>query len=375
VNATDPGIGQRTGGHIDLHERYLRTARTLRASDDPQELLEAVVSGLLDLDLGEDGDRVSLHLTAGTAIDVVAILPATRPRTSSDLARRAVERAELVVREDPGGSVVAAPLVLESRGLGAVVVRRPAGRPLPDTAAVELAAVLLANATSTVRWIGTQRELDAARADFVARVSHELRTPLTIISGFASTLGMQGEDLSEEVRNTMLDRIVTASVRLEHLVEELLTLASAELGHRTPQPTDCVVRDVLDLVVRDQGGADRTDVDCAPDLRVVTDPVLARLVLGPVIENALHHGQRVAVQATRRSEGVRITIRDDGPGVPHELGDRIFGRFVRGDDRRPGLGLGLATASQIGDVIGARVSLEEAEVGACFQVDLPDVTA
>ncbi|WP_052667214.1 sensor histidine kinase [Nitriliruptor alkaliphilus] len=373
MDAADPGgwqvapVDART-----LHDRFVATAHTLPAHRGLDAALAHVVAGLLDLDT-VGGDRVSLHLATGSDIEVVAILPATRPRTTSVTARRAVERGALVSGDDADGSVVAAPLVIDGRGRGALVVHRPAGRPPPDPAAVELAAVLLAGATPTSGWLDAQRELEVARADFVARVSHELRTPLTIISGFASTLGAQGEGLTEDERAAMLDRIVTAAVRLEHLVEELLTLASVELGHRAPEPVACVVRDVLDLVVRDQGGAGCTEVACSPDLRVVTDPTLARLVLGPVVENALHHGDHVAIRAVRVAGAVRITVHDDGPGIPRELGDRIFDRFVRGDDRRPGLGLGLATARQMGRFIGAELTLDDVPVGAQLRVDLPDV--
>lgn len=357
-----------------LHDRFVATAHALRSDLELDAALAHVVDGLLDLDTA-DGDRASLHLATGSGIEVVAVLPGTRPRTTSATARRAVEFGAMISGDDADGSVVAAPLVVAGTGRGALVVHRPAGRPRPDPAAVELAAVLLAGATPTAGWLDAQRELEVARADFVARVSHELRTPLTIISGFATTLGAQGEGLTEDERATMLDRIVTAAVRLEHLVEELLTLASVELGHRTPEPVVCVVRDVLDLVVCDQGGDGCTEVDCSPELRVVTDPALARLVLGPVVENALHHGDHVVVRAVRVADGVRITVHDDGPGIPLELGDRIFDRFVRGDDRRPGLGLGLATARQMGRFIGAELTLDEVPVGAQLRVDLPDVPA
>jgi signal transduction histidine kinase len=374
LDAPDPGRrgAVATDDAADLHARFLRTARSLRSDGDPQEVLAAVVGGLLDLDLGEAGDRVSLNLTSGAAIDVVATLPPVGLRTSSETARRAVREAQLVHLEDGDARVVAAPLIVEGTCRGALVVRRARGCPVPD-AAVELAAVLLAGATSTVQWLEGQRQLDVARADFVARVSHELRTPLAIISGFASTLGTQGEDLSEDERHAMLDRIVTAAVRLEHLIEELLTLASVELGHRGPEPVECAVRDVLDLVVRDQGGAGRTRVDCPPDLRVVTDPAMARLVIGPVVENALEHGEHVELEATRTARGVEVVVHDDGPGIAEDLGDRIFDRFVRGDDPRPGLGLGLATAAQIGAAIGARLSVEDSVAGARLRIDLPDL--
>jgi signal transduction histidine kinase len=352
------------------HARFVATARRLRPEAGPDELLRTVAGGMFDLD---DADQVSLHLAAGDGTQVVAVVPPSRPRTTSPAVRRAVEREQVVREDEAGARVVAVPLVLEGRTCGALAVRRPRGRPLPADDEAELATVLLASAVSTVRWLDGQRELDRARANFVARVSHELRTPLTIISGFATTLGALDDTLSEADRHRMLDRIVTASVRLEHLVEEVLTLASVELGHTQPAPVRCSVRDVVDLVVNDKNGGGRCQVACADDLRISTDPVVARLVIGPVVENALQHGERVEVAAHPHDGGVRIVVRDDGPGIPAELGDAVFERFVRGDDRAPGFGLGLSTAREVGALIGARLSLAEVPSGTAVVIDLPDL--
>jgi signal transduction histidine kinase len=244
-----------------------------------------------------------------------------------------------------------------------------------DRGVLQGLSTVVTAALSALRRAQEQRELESLRSDFISRVSHELRTPLTIISGFAGTLAAHDETLQPRQRHEMLDRIITASVRLEHLVDDVLSLASVEAGTREPNPVSVPVRDVIDLVVHDQGGNGRVRVSCPPDLRVFTDPSLARQSLGPVVQNALQHGERVDVAAIGGPAGVRITICDDGPGIPEELGDRVFERFVRGDDRSPGMGLGLAVARSAGTAIGAELRWEPSNDGACFALVLPDLAA
>jgi signal transduction histidine kinase len=250
-----------------------------------------------------------------------------------------------------------------------------AGLDQDDRCVLQGLTTLVSAALSAMRRAQEQRELESLRSDFISRVSHELRTPLTIISGFAGTLAAHDETLQAQQRHEMLDRIITASVRLEHLVDDVLSLASVEAGTREPNPVSVPVRDVIDLVVHDQGGNGRVHVSCPTDLRIFTDPSLARQSLGPVVENALQHGERVDVAVSGGPAGVRITVCDDGPGIPEELGDRVFDRFVRGDDRSPGMGLGLALARSAGTAIGAELRWEPSDAGACFVLSLPDLAA
>jgi signal transduction histidine kinase len=250
-----------------------------------------------------------------------------------------------------------------------------AGLDQDDRCVLQGLTTLASAALSALRRAHEQRELESLRSDFISRVSHELRTPLTIIGGFAGTLAAHDEILEPRQRHEMLDRIITASVRLEHLVDDVLSLASVEAGTREPNAVSVPVRDVIDLVVHDQRGNGRVHVTCPPDLRVFTDPSLARQSLGPVVQNALQHGERVEVAVVAGPAGVRITIRDDGPGIPEELGDRVFERFVRGDDRSPGMGLGLAVARSAGTAIGAELRWEPSDHGACFALVLPDLVA
>ena len=97
-----------------------------------------------------------------------------------------------------------------------------------------------------------------------------------------------------------------------------------------------------------------------------------------LIENALVHtapGTRVEASARAEGETVAIEVRDDGPGIPSELRERVFDRFVRGDldgDGQPGTGLGLAIVRAVAERHGGSVELGDAPGGgARFLVQLP----
>jgi signal transduction histidine kinase len=368
----------------DLHARLFEASRSLPSHDDPQgvlgHLLRTVGAGtgltrLLLAIQGEEGLRLQAAFpgpvvslddharVAGLVHEVVATRRTVRGTASDPRTGR------------PPASMVAVPLITDNTVAGALVGEGAGDQPLGDAdeVVVEAMTVLLAPLLLAQQQLELAREVDRTRSDFISRISHELRTPLTIINGFAGTLGAHDETLTVEQRHGMLDRIVTAAVRLEHLVEDVLSLASVESGLAEPKPVSVPVRDLVDLTVHDARGADRVTVRGPDALKVRTDPDVARHVLGPVVENALQHGDRVLIEMEAVGDAVRVTVTDDGPGVPAELGQRVFERFVRGDDGSPGMGLGLAIARRMGETIGARLWAEDAPRGARFVVELPSL--
>lgn len=387
VTATE----QRLARALALQRALVDGTRSLDAGQPLAHVLGTVLDEVVGPDRGlravvlahdEGRARVLARYPAGGA-------PAGPSPAEESLAQQllasdaAIHRSELLVGDD---GTEQAPVRVHRLGLTLTVGGRPGGALLfeveeqqgfsEDDRLVLEGVSLIAGAALAASWRShEQRELERLRSDFISRVSHELRTPLTIINGFAGTMAAHDETLTERQRHEMLDRIITATVRLEHLVDDVLSLASVDAGTREPSPADVPVRDVIDLTVHDQGGNGQVEVDCPASLRLHTDPTIARQVLGPVVLNALQHGQRVHVEAREDTDGIRIVVSDDGPGVPGELGERVFDRFVRGDDREPGMGLGLALARSAGAVIGARLALEPSEVGARFVVSLPDLMA
>ncbi len=366
----------------DLHLRMQRAARGLGDGAD----LHSSLSELLHV-IGVDcGIERLIVAVGGEEPRVLAAYPGpiasldTHARLA-DLVHRVHTQSDNVVERTASPGVgregvrarVGVPMYREGRIMAVLVGETAPQRVLEEVAevALEAMATLLTPLLLVHGDLESARELDRLRSDFISRISHELRTPLTIITGFAGTLGAHEDTLTAEQRHAMLDRIVTASVRLEHLVEEVLALASVDAGLADPKPRLLPVRDVVDLAVHDRGGADRVEVRDPSSLRLLTDPEIARVVLGSLVENALQHGGRVTVTVEAVGDGARVLVEDDGPGVPPELGTRVFERFVRGDDRSPGMGLGLAIARRMVALIGGHVWHEEVPVGARFVAQLP----
>jgi signal transduction histidine kinase len=222
----------------------------------------------------------------------------------------------------------------------------------------------------------TEAMLERQR-EFVADASHELRTPLTSILTNLELLeaDLQGED--REIAGAAL----RSSQRMRRLVADLLLLARADAGRKvTHEPVNLgsVVREAAAEVAptaldhdlsldADEAGL---TVDGAPD-------ELHRLAVN-LIGNAVSHtpaGTSVHASVRRDGAAVTVTVEDNGPGVPPELRDRIFDRFVRGDGdtgARSGSGLGLAIVKAVADGHGGSVVLESPrEGGAKFVVTLP----
>jgi signal transduction histidine kinase len=210
--------------------------------------------------------------------------------------------------------------------------------------------------------------------EFVADASHELRTPLTSV---LASLELLAEELEGEQAETAQGALRSAR-RMGRLVGDLLLLARADARRVRPhRPTE------LDEVVM-EAAAEIGTVDDEHELEVDAAPVvvsgvrdeLHRMVLN-LIENAVRHtppGTHIHVATgIDEAEGVLI-VEDDGPGIPPELGTRVFERFVRGGrDGARGSGLGLAIVHSVAHSHGGTVTLESSAhgVGARFVVRLP----
>ncbi|MBV9413561.1 MAG: HAMP domain-containing histidine kinase [Solirubrobacterales bacterium] len=221
---------------------------------------------------------------------------------------------------------------------------------------------------------GMLGSLDAARHDthaalerqreFVADASHELRTPLTSL---LANLELLAEELEGEQADTAQAALRSAR-RMRRLVGDLLLLARAD-ARRTQSrgPTD--LADVL-LEAASELGPMAEDHELSIDARPAVVPGvrddLHRLTLN-LIENAARHtpaGTHIRASTAVENGAAILTVEDDGPGIPPELGDRVFDRFVRGAGTGThGSGLGLAIVRAVAASHGGTVALGHPEVG------------
>jgi two-component system, OmpR family, sensor kinase len=207
---------------------------------------------------------------------------------------------------------------------------------------------------------------------FVADASHELRTPLTSI---LANLELLTEVLDGE-RGEAARSALRSSQRMRRLVGDLLLLARADANRQLPrEPTD-VGRVLVEAAAELGPMADGHQLTIDSDEAVVNGArdELHRMTLN-LMENAIRHtpeGTHVSARVAADDGEVVLTVEDDGPGVPTELRERVFERFVRGaGDRGSSSGLGLSIVRAVAESHGGRVVLEDADPGARFVVRLP----
>ena len=225
------------------------------------------------------------------------------------------------------------------------------------------------------------RASEASTRRFVADAAHELRTPL---AGIAATAEAgTAPDLDVETRERLATLLVRDARRAGRLVDDLLTLARYDAGLR-PERAEV---DLVDLVrVETDRDAvlhpdDPAVLDAGGRVPVSVDAELIGQALTNLLTNARRHGDG-AVTVTVGADGsgpARVAVRDEGPGVPVEERDRVFGRMVRLDEARGrggggGAGLGLAIAREAARAHGGDLMCtvpDDGGPGAVFVLTLP----
>ncbi len=216
--------------------------------------------------------------------------------------------------------------------------------------------------------------------DFVSDASHELRTPLTVLR---TQVEMLDRETDEERRHQATRLMLRRLDELDHLVGDMLTLASAEGGHLiTPEAID--LADFFEDLRRDLPlFGDRRFAVTAVAGTLSADPARLTQVIRNLVRNAVTHtapAGRIQVRAGARGDHLEIDVTDDGPGIPPEELERIFERFHRLGQGRTrdtgGSGLGLAIARAIVEAHGGTVvALSPPGGGATFRVLLPGYRA
>lgn len=244
-------------------------------------------------------------------------------------------------------------------------------QPLPKASGVREAAELADAIAGMLQRVSdaqaaTTAALDTAR-DFAAASAHELRTPLTAMRTDIEVL--RTLDLDAEQQREILDDLQRAQGRVEATLAALERLASGELSSDRDH-TDTDIVELADLASHDAmrhfpGFAVR--VDSEPSLTIRGLPAGLRLAIDNALSNAARHGgAHNAVISMQRGAtgGVRITVDDDGTGVPEHERTAVFERFYRGAGAsKGGSGLGLALVAQQAQLHGGRAYFEDSPLG------------
>lgn len=225
------------------------------------------------------------------------------------------------------------------------------------------------------------RELERSNEDlesFAYTASHDLRAPLR---GIGNLIGWVREDLGGKVDQEaeakfklMTDRVQ----RMERMLEDLLQYS--RIGRTDLQEADFQsdekIREAFDLLNAEQ----RFELEISEPLPVLRGtPIAFQQVVANVIGNAIKHHDaetgKIRVSSSRQQGFERITISDDGPGIPEQYRERVFALFqtLKSRDSVEGSGMGLAIVRRVMDVAGGKVSVtgNDQGRGASIHIDWP----
>ncbi|HSV03856.1 MAG TPA: DUF4118 domain-containing protein [Phenylobacterium sp.] len=224
-------------------------------------------------------------------------------------------------------------------------------------------------------------QAEQLRRALLASVSHDLRTPLAGILGSATSLLDHFDKYDERIRRDLLANIREQAHRLSRYIENLLGMTRLESGTLQPQlqavALEAVVVEAWEIIA-ENAGPTKPELDIEDGLEVLADPTLLRQVLWNLLENAVKFspsGSTVEVSGRLIRNRVRLTIRDEGPGLPEGEAEQLFEPFVRGlHTKGSGFGLGLFIARSFLEAMGAAIKARAAKdgrTGLTFELSLP----
>jgi two-component system sensor histidine kinase/response regulator len=225
--------------------------------------------------------------------------------------------------------------------------------------------------------------LQLQKERLTAFVVHDLKNPVNSMDLHAQLL-LRDRELPVRARESV--RAIRSEARsLLRLVLNLLDISKSEEGQLIPRPStidlEALVADVLEAHQLEAQNAGLRLDSAIEASSISADPDLLRRVLENLLDNAMRHAPAdtsVRVASIRRDHGVELRVADGGPGIPPDMRDKIFERFVRVESgervvTRTGRGLGLAFCKLCVEAHGGSIWVEDGEPGAVFCVRLPDV--
>jgi signal transduction histidine kinase len=222
-----------------------------------------------------------------------------------------------------------------------------------------------------------RRERLAVLGEFAAGVAHEIRNPLASMRMTLQLLGdghggegLRGKD-AEDLR-VVLDEVR----RLEGSVEDLLLYAGTPLLAREPVDLAAVARDAARVLERQAShlGVALEVEEAAGAPRAAGDPARLRTCATNLLLNAVQaspRGGKVRARCAGTEKGIALEVADEGPGIPPEVGERVYEPFFTG--RPGGTGLGLAVTRRLAEAHGGSLSYRSGPGGTVFRLEVPSI--
>jgi signal transduction histidine kinase len=399
---------------IDHLERLLEVVRGLTTAPDLESFLQTVIaeaSEMTDSELASileyDGNAKELRFLAMQWFDRELLRPMGVPLDGSAAGWVYSKGQSLLIQDAKvdqrhfktvdrvtkhiTNSLAAVPLIVSGEVIGvleALNKKDNAHYTEEDLTILETLGALAAHAMQNIALARKVRvakielaELERLKTDFIAITSHELRTPLGLILGHATFLReLAGDEFAEQ-----LDTIVRNATKLKEIVENLSDVDNFQSGAARVRSSKVsltkVVEDTI-LTFKDEAKSRnitlQAEMDNSPFF-VEADGVKIGIVISNLVKNALQFTDKdghITVKVEEDSGYIKVSVSDDGIGIPAKDLPRVFERFFQVEThltrRYGGMGLGLAVAKSMIDLHNGRIWVESEEgKGSTFTFLLP----
>lgn len=222
---------------------------------------------------------------------------------------------------------------------------------------------------------------DQMKTDFIRSVSHEIRTPLNIINGFTQVLTNEKHTLEPEERHNIAETVNTSTRQITSLVNKMLALANDSTKDLLKETEDTDAHAVCQAALDTMPPVDPERIKVEFEdltnehgtiIRTHSDSLLQ--ILENMLENSAKFTEEGYIKLTLRNDGrmMWFTVEDTGCGIPEDKISTIFDRFVKVDEFKEGLGLGLAYCHETAEKLGGELTLDRtSEAGTTFTLRLP----
>ncbi len=228
-----------------------------------------------------------------------------------------------------------------------------------------------------------------ARRELIANVSHELRTPVATVRSYMESALLNWEDQPPPTLKQDIQIMEQQTIRLQSLINDLFTLARAEVGRLEmrcePTNIELLVKRVTETISPVAWRSSRVEI--LAEFSLVEPPFPQALVdanrLEQILHNLIHNGIRhtppggiIVVSVSAEPQKIVLQVKDTGEGIAPEELPRIWERFYRSESSRAGsgTGLGLAIVKELTEAMGGTVQAESVlGQGSCFTIALPRV--
>ncbi|WP_313476487.1 hybrid sensor histidine kinase/response regulator [Stutzerimonas kunmingensis] len=238
--------------------------------------------------------------------------------------------------------------------------------------------------SGTLMDLTERKRVEQMKNDFVSTVSHELRTPLTSISGALGLIVGGALGAAPPAMQQMLEIAYRNSLRLGHLINDLLDMEKIAAGKMSFELREHSLGDLLEeSLASNQALCEQHGVRCTlehpADVLVWVDSLRLQQVLGNFLSNAVKftpEGGEIRLHSSLRGTKVRISVTDQGPGIPEAFRSRVFEKFAQADAsdsrQKSGTGLGLAITKELIERMGGTVGFDCLPgQGTTFWCELP----